>query len=258
MNIGQKLKLLREKNHLTQTEVAKKLGISQGSYAIWEKKTTNQTLNMLEKVAQFYDIPFQVLLDEEQNPQAFIDLINNYGRLHPDQKETLVDLAKIMAQKNDRQAEVREMPPVYAIKTYRKKDLYEVEVQDEELSAGFGTGIRDNHETYTIYTDRPVRRYDSAARIKGESMEPDIPNGCVVTFVANGFDQDGDIYVISEGGYGEETLYCKQVFQEKEGFRCHSLNPDPQYKDFYLGEEARILGAVVDCVEEIDPDLIED
>lgn len=99
MNIGQKLKLLREKNHLTQTEVAKKLGISQGSYAIWEKKTTNQTLNMLEKVAQFYDIPFQVLLDEEQNPQAFIDLINNYGRLHPDQKETLVDLAKIMAQK---------------------------------------------------------------------------------------------------------------------------------------------------------------
>lgn len=147
---------------------------------------------------------------------------------------------------------------MYEIKTYRKKDLYEVKVQDEELSAGFGTGVKDNYETYTLYTDTPVRRYDSAARIKGESMEADIPNGSIVTFVNNGFDQDGDIYVISEGGYGEETLYCKQVFREKDGFRCHSLNSDPQYKDFYLKEDARILGAVVDCVQEIAPDLIED
>lgn len=257
MNIGKELKKLREENHLTQREVAEKLGISQGSYATWENKKTNQTLKILEKVADFYGIPLQKFFIDDKQSQDFIGLADNYARLHQDQKEVIVDLTKVMVEKNKQLLEVRETAPVYEIKTYRKKNLYEVEVQDEELSAGFGTGVKDNYETYTIYTDTPVRRYDSAARIKGESMEPDIPNGSVVTFVNNGFDVDGDIYVISEGGYGEETLYCKQVFREQDGFRCHSLNSDPQYKDFYLEEDARILGAVVDCVQEIDPDLIE-
>ncbi|MBG1279097.1 helix-turn-helix domain-containing protein [Lactococcus lactis] len=258
MNIGKKLKALREEKHLTQQEVAKSLGITQGTYAIWEQKETNPTLEILKKITEIYDVSLQNLLGEKQETQDIIDLIDNYEQLHQDQKEVIVDLAKVMVEKNKWLLEVRETAPVYEIKTYRKKDLYKVEVQDEELSAGFGTGVKDTYETYIIYTDTPVRRYDSAARIKGESMEPDIPNGSIVTFVNNGFDIDGAIYVISEGGYGEETLYCKQVFRVKDGFRCHSLNPDPQYKDFYLEEDARILGAVVDCVEEIDPDLIED
>ncbi|CDG03766.1 S24 family peptidase [Lactococcus lactis] len=258
MDIGKKLKALREEKRISQVEIAKMLGISQGSYATWENKKTNPTLELLEKVSKIYGIPLQKIFIDDNQPQDYIELADNYMRLHQDQKEVIGDLAKLMVEKNKQFSEVREDAPVYAIKRYRRDDLYEVEVQDEELSAGFGTGVKDNYETYTIYTDSPVRRYDSAARIKGESMEPDIPNGSIVTFVNNGFDLDGDIYVISEGGYGEETLYCKQVYQEEDGFRCHSLNPDPQYKDFYLGEDARILGAVVDCVEEIDPDLIED
>lgn len=160
-----------------------------------------------------------------------------------------------MVERNAKRLEVHEPPVLYEIKTYYRKDLYEVKVQDEGLSAGFGTGVKDSYETCTVYTDTSVRLYDSAARIKGESMEPDIPNGSVVTFVNNSFDAEGDIYVISEGGYGEETLHCKQVYREKDGFRCHFINHDPQYKDFYLGEDARILGVVVSCVQEFDPKL---
>lgn len=258
MNIGKKLKALREEKHLTQQEVAKRLGMTQGTYAIWEQKETNPTLEILKKITKIYDVSLQNLLGEKQEAQDIIDLVDNYKNLYQEQKETLGDLAKVMVERNTSRLEVHDSSVVYEIKTYHRKELYEVEVQDEELSAGFGTGVKDNYETYTIYTDTPVRRYDSAARIKGESMEPDIPNGSVVTFVNNGFDVNGDIYVISEGGYGEETLYCKQVFLEKDVFRCHSLNSDPQYKDFFLEEDARILGAVVDCVREIDPDLIED
>lgn len=258
MNIGNKLKKLRQDNHLSQVQVAKKLGISQGTYATWESKTTNATLDLLEKVAKIYDISLYDVIDEEIQPQDIIELINNYKILHQAQKETIVDLTKLMVEKNAKFAEVREKSLVCEMQTYLRSDLYEVEVQDERLSAGFGTGVTDNHESYTVYTDTPVRRYDSAARIKGESMEPDIPNASIVTFVDNGFDVNGDIYVISEGGYGEETLYCKQVFCDEDGFRCHSLNPDPQYKDFYLGEDSRILGAVIDSFEEIDPSLIYD
>lgn len=128
MDIGKKLKMLREEKHLTQVEVAKKLSISQGNYAIWEKKKTNQTLEMIEKVSRFYEVPLQVLLDEEQQTQDYIDLVNNYEQLHQDQKEVIVDLSKVMVEKNKRLSEIRETEPVYDIKTYRKKDLYEVEV----------------------------------------------------------------------------------------------------------------------------------
>lgn len=60
---------------------------------------------------------------------------------------------------------------------------------------------------------------------------------------------------LAEGDLGEERLYIKQVFEEEDGqFRIHSLNPDPQYKDFYLGQEDnfRIIGPVVDNFEEIE------
>lgn len=259
MNLGNKLKFLRVENHLSQVEVAKKLGISQGTYATWEKKESNPTLDLLSKITKIYDVSLvEVLTDENNQKSSIIELLNNFKQLHQEQKETIVDLTKLLVEKNAEQAKVRESAPVNDIKTYRKGDLYEVTVQDEQLSAGFGTGVLDNHETYTVYSETPVGRYDSAARIKGESMEPEIPNGSIVTFVATGFDRDGDIYVISEGGYGEETLYCKQVFHDEDGFRCHSLNPDPQYKDFYLDEDSRILGPVIDNFEEIDPSLIVD
>ena len=258
MNIGNKLKKLRQDNHLSQVQVAKKLGISQGTYATWESKTTNATLDLLERVAKIYDISLSDVLDEENQSQDIIELINNYKILHQAQKETIVDLTKLMVEKNAKFTEVNEKAPVYDIKTYLRSDLYEVEVQDERLSAGFGTGVTDNHESYTVYTDTPVRRYDSAARIKGESMEPEFPNFSIATFLATGFDQNGQIYAIAEGDLGEEQLYIKQVFREEDRFRIHSLNP--KYHDFYLGEDDhfRIIGPVVDHFVQIEEEQIED
>ncbi len=123
MNIGKELKKLREENHLTQREVAEKLGISQGSYATWENKKTNQTLKILEKVADFYGIPLQKFFIDDNQSQDFIGSADNYVRLHQDQKEVIVDLTKVMVEKNKQLLEVRETAPVYEIKTYRKKNF---------------------------------------------------------------------------------------------------------------------------------------
>ena len=92
-------------------------------------------------------------------------------------------------------------------------------------------------------------------------MEPEFPNFSIATFLHTGFGRSGDIYAIAEGDLVEERLYIKQVFEEEDGqFRIHSLNPDPQYKDFYLGQEDnfRIIGPVVDNFEEIEESQIID
>ncbi|QPS70560.1 XRE family transcriptional regulator [Lactococcus garvieae] len=256
MNLGQNLKKLRKEHHFTQKEIAEKLDITQGTYALWEKKNSNPALDMIAKLGEIYKLPTDLILNDKKENSPFIELLNIYKKLDAEQQSNVLNFSKFLA---SQQVESRpKADNIIPLKTYRREELYTIEVADEQLSAGFGQALNDTQETYTVFTDVRPGRYDGAARIKGDSMHPEYPNFSIVTFVTTGFDRDGDIYVISEGGPGEEQLYCKQVFRDSESFRCHSLNTDPQYKDFYLDEEtSRIVGPVVNCIEEISPELIE-
>ncbi|MEY8444185.1 S24 family peptidase [Lactococcus ileimucosae] len=256
MNLGQNLKKLRKKHHFTQKELAEMLDITQGTYALWEKKTGNPALEMIVKLGDIYNIPIDLILNERKSDSPFIELLNIYNTLDAEQQNSILDFSRFLA--NQKAEPLPASDNIIPLRTYRREELYTIEVADEQLSAGFGQALNDTQETYTVFTDIRPGRYDGAARIKGDSMQPEYPDSSIVTFVATGFDRDGDIYVISEGGPGEEQLYCKQVFREEDSFRCHSLNTAPQYKDFYLDEEtSRIVGPVVDCIEAIDPELIE-
>ena len=51
MNLGQTLKKLRKEHQFTQKEIAEMLDITQGTYALWEKKTSTPALEMMTKLA---------------------------------------------------------------------------------------------------------------------------------------------------------------------------------------------------------------
>ena len=251
MNFGQNLKVLRKKAKLTQSQLAEKLDMKQNAYVLWEQKATNPTLELLEKLADIYNLPIQDLIKKTDNTDEK-QLMINYRSLTAEQKESVINFTDFLLEQN--KAEVIEL------KSYRRSSLYYAIVEDEELSAGFGSSANNSGSHYKAYTTEPLARYDGAARVKGESMEPDFPNFSIATFLNTGFGRSGDIYAIAEGDLGEERLYIKQVFEEEGQFRIHSLNPDPQYKDFYLGQEDnfRIIGPVVDNFEEIEEAQIED
>ena len=224
MNFGQNLKKLRKNAKLTQSQLAEKLGMKQNAYVLWEQKSTNPTLEILEKLADIYDLPIQELIKETDN-NAEKQLIDNYRSLTGEQQESVINFTDFLIEQNKTE--------IINLKTYH----------------------------YKAYTSETLGRYDGAARVKGESMEPEFPNFSIATFLHTGFGRSGDIYAIAEGDLGEERLYIKQVFEEEDGqFRIHSLNPDPQYKDFYLGQEDnfRIIGPVVDNFEEIEESQIID
>ena len=228
MNFGQNLKKLRKNAKLTQSQLAEKLGMKQNAYVLWEQKSTNPTLEILEKLADIYDLPIQELIKETDN-NAEKQLIDNYRSLTGEQQESVINFTDFLIEQNKTE--------IINLKTYRRSSLDYAIVEDEELSAGFGQSQSNTGGHYKAYTSETLGRYDGAARVKGESMEPEFPN------------------------LGEERLYIKQVFEEEDGqFRIHSLNPDPQYKDFYLGQEDnfRIIGPVVDNFEEIEESQIID
>ena len=252
MNFGQNLKKLRKNAKLTQSQLAEKLGMKQNAYVLWEQKSTNPTLELLEKLADIYDLPIQELIKETDN-NAEKQLIDNYRSLTGEQQESVINFTDFLIEQNKTE--------LINLKTYRRSSLDYAIVEDEELSAGFGQSQSNTGGHYKAYTSETLGRYDGAARVKGESMEPEFPNFSIATFLHTGFGRSGDIYDIAEGDLGEERLYIKQVFEEEDGqFRIHSLNPDPQYKDFYLGQEDnfRIIGPVVDNFEEIEESQIID
>ena len=250
MNFGQNLKKLRKNAKLTQSQLAEKLGMKQNAYILWEQKATNPTLELLEKLSAIYQIPIQELIIKTDNKEK--QLMDNYRALSGEQQESVVNFTEFLLEQNKTN--------LVDLKTYHRALLNYAIVEDEELSAGFGQTASNSGHHYKAYTTEKLSRYDGAARIKGESMEPDFPNFSIATFLNTGFGRSGDVYAIAEGDLGEERLYIKQVFKEEGRFRIHSINPDPQYKDFYLGEgdNFRIIGPVVDNFEEINESQIED
>mgnify|MGYP004920295663 FL=1 len=65
--IADKIKLLREASHLTQTELAKKLNITRSSVNAWEMGISVPSTTYLIELALLFHVSTDFLLDLEQN-----------------------------------------------------------------------------------------------------------------------------------------------------------------------------------------------
>lgn len=68
MSFGMKLKELREEKNLTQTELAKYLGVTLKTISNYETKNVRpRTQEMYKKIADFFDVDINYLLTVEEN-----------------------------------------------------------------------------------------------------------------------------------------------------------------------------------------------
>ncbi len=77
MAFAERLKELRKQAHLTQVELAKRLGIGQSSYADWERGKKNPTQENLIKLAQILNVSVDYLIgnsDEENTNKELEDI----------------------------------------------------------------------------------------------------------------------------------------------------------------------------------------
>jgi len=65
MNIGYKLKSLRNNNQLTQAELAEKLGIKQSPISQIESGKIQPSLDLIIKIINYFNISFESLISEE-------------------------------------------------------------------------------------------------------------------------------------------------------------------------------------------------
>ncbi len=63
MQLGKRLKTLRENRELSQESVADELKVSQPAYSKWESGQTDISYLTLNKIAEFYGISLSELLE---------------------------------------------------------------------------------------------------------------------------------------------------------------------------------------------------
>jgi transcriptional regulator with XRE-family HTH domain len=112
MTVGKKLKLLRAKKGLTQSQVADKLNISRGRYNSWENDIAFPRFEQLNDLSDFYNVSLTDLVgkdtesrgiprDGDIDPKTRI-LAQDIQKLDKDQQKILESLIKSMREQRNK------------------------------------------------------------------------------------------------------------------------------------------------------------
>lgn len=82
MKFSERLKELRKQAHLTQVELASKLGIVQSSYADWERGKKKPTQENLVKIAQILNVSVDYLVGNAEEKSDELDNIELLFRMN--------------------------------------------------------------------------------------------------------------------------------------------------------------------------------
>ena len=215
MFCNNRLKSLRTKQKVSQTAVAKHLGVTRAAYNSWEKGKYIPNKKNLDELALYFNV-------ETTYFESEYEIVNKYLQLNEINQKKLLTMAN----------------ELYVSQLYK----YQVHAK---LSAGLGNFYYEDYEFDTVYFDKDIS-HDIAAWIDGDSMEPKYYSGDVALIKKTGYDFDGLDYAVV---YNEET-YIKKVFLEENTVRLVSINDN--YKDIIAPiEEVNIVGVVTDSFKPI-------
>lgn len=62
--VSDNMRVLRSKNHLSQREVAEKIGVHVTSYTAWEKDASKVKISAIERLAKLYGVSIDVFFAE--------------------------------------------------------------------------------------------------------------------------------------------------------------------------------------------------
>ena len=215
MFCNNRLKSLRTKQKVSQTAVAKHLGVTRAAYNSWEKGKYIPNKKNLDELALYFNV-------ETTYFESEYEIVNKYLQLNEINQKKLLTMAN----------------ELYVSQLYK----YQVHAK---LSAGLGNFYYEDYEFDTVYFDKDIS-HDIASWIDGDSMEPKYHSGDVALIKKTGYDFDGLDYAVV---YNEET-YIKKVFLEENTVRLVSINDN--YKDIIAPiEEVNIVGVVTDSLKPI-------
>ncbi len=104
--IGEKLRELRKKSHLTQIQIAKKLKVTQPLIQRWESGNKIPNLETLKKFSNIFNVSLDALAFDERDlinlnekDKTFANKLKDFENLSDDDKQMVANLISSLAQK---------------------------------------------------------------------------------------------------------------------------------------------------------------
>ncbi|SHF50996.1 helix-turn-helix domain-containing protein [Caloramator proteoclasticus] len=97
MHIGDRIKKLRTEKQITQPELAKILGVSRSTIAMYENNEREPNIKTINKIADFFNVTTDYLLGRTDNPTGMIltnKELNNYLPEEAKQRKIEVEIEK--------------------------------------------------------------------------------------------------------------------------------------------------------------------
>lgn len=240
MEFSERLKELRKKANLTQTDLANLLGIKYQNILRWENGSVKTGKNNLEKLAKIFNVSISYLLGETTTITENISKI--VEQLDDNQQKIILKFANNqLQQKKDITYNIPNA------KRYRPEKIIQVPLLGE-IAAGIPfEAIEEFNGT------RPVsNKYGNENNlfwllVNGDSMEPQIHNGDYALIRKSPDIINGKIYAVRFLNDNEVTL--KTVYQQKENEKTilRLIAENTTYSDLIADDDhpAEIIGKLV-------------
>lgn len=98
-NIGEKIKELRERANMTQTELAENIGVSKSMVSAYEKGIRNPSFKVLNQLCDIFQVPESLFFDEQGQVLKFVVDITS---LTKQQQSIIVSLLNEFRKSNER------------------------------------------------------------------------------------------------------------------------------------------------------------
>lgn len=227
--IGKQIKFYREKQGLSQIDLAEKLGIDRVSVTRYESGARRVNQDMLFKLSDILHISIDELFPETVS-ESNVDILPIYNQLDAPRQHKVYTYAQTQL---DEQNNINDENTTY-ITTGRS------------TAAGLpidGDGEDALQQQLVVSRDEIPRGADEVITIAGDSMEPDLPKGSKQFIHYQPVpDSDGQIMVVN---IKDEGVTCKKLYRDGDKIKLVSIN-DKYEPMIYPADEIKVIGKVID------------
>ena len=236
-----KLKEIRKAKGISQEQAAADLGISVRALQNYEYGQREPNVAMIIKLAKYYGVTADYLLDLEPAPDPFGDVdlstaderevFEKYMSLPEHIRAVLLDVLIQLADAARARRELANRPVIMTIKRHINKAA---------AGSGYDLADHDQWERVKVLQTDEAERADFAVEVDGDSMLPEYHNGDLALIVLADDVEVGQVGLFMQNGKG----YIKQKGERY----LISINPD--YPNIYP-EDGEIVcrGRVIGIAE---------
>lgn len=235
---------LRESRGYTMKEVADGIDVKPDTYRSYERGRLQPNLEVVAKLAKFYNVSADVLLEIEDKPPSASPLsmlnlpadteavVETFTQLPELMQKAMIDiLLQLSDAVKDRRDSEKKSPIIMTIKKHINKAA---------AGAGYDLSDSDQWKHVQVIQNDAAERADFAVEVDGDSMLPEYHDGDLALIVLADDVEVGQVGLFMQNGKG----FIKQKGED----RLISINPD--YPDIYP-EDGEIIcrGRVIGVAE---------